>query len=91
MRTRSIWGVLVVLLIACAACSTPEVSTATVAGCPRCGGTETTEVLYGLVVYDSALQARIKNKEVVLGGCVVSDDSPKYICRKCRHKWGREW
>ena len=42
-------------------------------------------ILYGLIRTSEQLQERINNHEVVLGGCVVSPDSPETqkICQEC--------
>ncbi|MBX3402344.1 MAG: hypothetical protein KF699_02920 [Phycisphaeraceae bacterium] len=33
--------------------------------------------------------ARVKRKEVVLGGCCLSSCSPRWKCWACGHMWGR--
>ncbi len=30
-----------------------------------------------------------KQGKFALGGCCISDDSPRWHCRDCEHEWGR--
>lgn len=54
--------------------------------CPKCGA-KTVPILYGEPTPD-AFQAAERG-ELVLGGCVVSDDSPSRTCTTCGHAFGR--
>lgn len=65
--------------------------------CKDCGSDEITVIFYGLpawviidddYVLDPRIEKYIKEKRIVLGGCVVNEDSPKYFCRKCSAKFG---
>lgn len=50
--------------------------------CPRCGSTEAIEIVYG---YPSSEMGEAEMRgELVLGGCIVGDESPDYLCRDCR-------
>jgi hypothetical protein len=49
--------------------------------CPRCGSTDAVEIIYGLP--DMELGMAAERGEVVLGGCIVGDESPDYECRRC--------
>jgi len=31
----------------------------------------------------------IAEKEIVAGGCVISDHDPKWQCTDCHHRWGQ--
>ena len=53
------------------------------ARCPQCGSTEIAGILYGLPAWDEQLEKQIDNGEIVLGGCMVSDDDAKWICNEC--------
>ena len=64
--------------------------------CDRCGSEEITEISYGLpgwIIVDEPIDPRIQSlideNLIVLGGCVISEDSPKYFCRKCKNKFGK--
>jgi hypothetical protein len=49
--------------------------------CPRCGSINAVEIVYGLP--DVELGMAAERGEVVLGGCIVRDESPDYQCRAC--------
>jgi len=64
--------------------------------CNKCGSEEITEISYGLpgwIIVDEPIDPRIQSlideSRIVLGGCVISEDSPKYFCRKCKNKFGK--
>jgi hypothetical protein len=38
--------------------------------------------LYGMPIYEN-LSDKIKNKEIVLGGCCISNNDPKWACIQC--------
>ena len=48
--------------------------------CPRCNGTEIAEIVYG---YPSDELLHSNDDNVVIGGCVVSDNSPNWSCKQC--------
>jgi rubredoxin len=54
--------------------------------CPVCGSRNAQEVVYGYPDMDLVEQA--DRGEVVLGGCCIEDDSPRWQCRDCGHEWG---
>ena len=65
--------------------------------CELCGSDEITTITYGLPAWiniddDYAIDPRINScineKRIVLGGCAVNKDSPKYFCRNCLTKFG---
>ena len=51
--------------------------------CPICGGKETAPILYGMPVFDEELERRLRDRELVLGGCLVSPFNPQYHCFGC--------
>ena len=62
--------------------------------CNRCGSEEITEITYGLPAWitidepvDARIQSLIDERFIVLGGCCVRKDSPKYFCRSCKNKF----
>lgn len=57
--------------------------------CPACGSAEVASILYGLPMYDEELRADLDAGRVVLGGCCVGGDDPVWLCRACKHQWGR--
>ena len=63
--------------------------------CERCGSDKITKISYGLPAWivvdkptDPRIQELINKKMIVLGGCTIQDDSPKYYCRECKNKFG---
>jgi len=53
--------------------------------CPHCGSDKTATILYGMPAPDG--MDRAERGEIVLGGCVVSDDDPQLACRDCGSLW----
>jgi len=46
--------------------------------------------MYGLP--DPALLEEADKGLLILGGCMVGEESPNWHCGSCRHQWGRmEW
>lgn len=57
--------------------------------CPNCGKSWIAEILWGLPGdYDKYLEEQIERKEIILGGCLVTDNDPKWKCNDCNHRWG---
>jgi hypothetical protein len=57
--------------------------------CPSCGSKDIATILYGLPGMSKKLEKAIENQEVTLGGCVVHDEAPQWVCNGCNHKFGR--
>ena len=51
--------------------------------CPKCGFSPVASILYGMPAYDEELERRLENKSLVLGGCVVGYEDPKWQCTNC--------
>jgi hypothetical protein len=56
--------------------------------CPVCCSHRVAEVLYGLPDDTLELKQALREKRVVLGGCVEFDDGPAWECTACGHQWG---
>ena len=63
--------------------------------CAKCGSNEITEISYGLPSWlivdepvDPQIEKLIKERRIVLGGCVKSEESPRYYCRSCGNTFG---
>lgn len=56
--------------------------------CPKCGG-EAVPFVYGLPGWSDVQQAQ--RGEIVLGGCVIEQDPPRWHCgnEECEHEWGK--
>lgn len=66
----------------------PEKPTA----CPSCGGPRVAEILYGLPHFTPELERALDEGQIVLGGCCVFGEDPRWQCADCGHSWGRlEW
>lgn len=55
--------------------------------CPKCGES-LIEIVYGMPGIE--LFEAEERGEVILGGCCVSDDDPKYRCKKCDIDYSRD-
>lgn len=55
--------------------------------CPQCGG-RVVDILYGEPTPE-AMEA-IERGELMLGGCIVSEDAPEWQCVKCGQHYKQE-
>ena len=51
--------------------------------CPKCGGTDIAMILYGLPSPELQKSKKVKEKKIVLGGCIVSKNNPNLECNDC--------
>jgi len=58
--------------------------------CPHCYSTNIAKILYGLPAFSEELDKELKTGKIALGGCMVSDDSPRYKCNDCQKKFGEK-
>ena len=56
--------------------------------CPHCKTTSIAEILWGFPPTSDFLQDQIKQKKIVLGGCIITDNDPQWECNSCHHRWG---
>lgn len=56
--------------------------------CPKCLSKAVVPILYGMPT-EEAWKASKKGK-FVLGGCVISPESPKWHCKTCKYRFGKE-
>ncbi|MCY7345727.1 MAG: hypothetical protein LH614_05840 [Pyrinomonadaceae bacterium] len=56
--------------------------------CPKCSSKSIAQIHYGLPAFTEDLERRLEAKEIILGGCGISEDSPKYQCVDCGEKFG---
>lgn len=57
--------------------------------CPNCGSDNVAEILWGLPSFTEELQKELAEGKVVLGGCCVSSDDPKFECNNCGQRFGK--
>jgi transposase-like protein len=54
--------------------------------CPECGSKHVVRIAYGYPGPEMMRDA--ERGRIVLGGCVIAADSPKWSCSDCRATWG---
>ena len=55
--------------------------------CPKCNSTNVAKYLWGLRLLSDQLERDIEEGRVILGGCVVCVDDPKFHCNDCKYDW----
>ena len=55
--------------------------------CPQCSSSRVAEMLFGFPSDIQSIKGRLDSGDLVLGGCDVSADSPKWHCHECGHEW----
>jgi hypothetical protein len=57
--------------------------------CPKCNGKNIALIFWGYPAdFDETLEKQVEQKEIVLGGCLVTDHDPKWECNECFNRWG---
>jgi hypothetical protein len=57
--------------------------------CSVCGSTRVARILYGLPDFTiEELQRDVDSERIILGGCIVFEDSPAWPCWNCGAEWG---
>jgi len=56
--------------------------------CPECNKTWIAEILWGYPADMKSLKESLEKKEIVLGGCLVTNHDPRWACNECNHRWG---
>ncbi len=56
--------------------------------CPNCSKTWIAEILWGYPADMELIEGELGRKEIVLGGCLVTENDPKWECNSCNHRWG---
>ena len=55
--------------------------------CPKCLSIDIAEFLYGMPVNSPELEDDLKNKKIIIGGCVLLDEYPQWHCNDCKYEW----
>ena len=55
--------------------------------CPNCQSTNHAKILWGLPANMREIEHAIERNEIVLGGCEVSWNDPKWKCNDCGTRW----
>jgi ribosomal protein L37AE/L43A len=53
--------------------------------CPKCGSTNVVPICYGFPTPEALKEQ--KQGKIVLGGCCIDRDIPKWHCNDCEHEW----
>jgi len=56
--------------------------------CPKCGKAWIAEILWGYPGNIEQLEEALDKKEIILGGCYITEHDPKWECNYCNHQWG---
>jgi len=56
--------------------------------CPNCNSINFAEIFWGYPGDMKEIQDALDKKEIILGGCIVTDQDPKWECNDCNHRWG---
>lgn len=59
----------------------------TKAKCPECKSANRTEIIYGLITDMREIEEQLAREEIVLGGCIVTGNDPKWECNECLTRW----
>ena len=57
--------------------------------CPNCDSTNIALIFWGLPICTPELDTALEKREIVLGGCCINDNDPKWECNNCSFKWGK--
>lgn len=52
--------------------------------CPVCGSFRIAEILYGLPEFSAKLKRDLDAGRIILGGCCITNDDPKWQCADCQ-------
>jgi len=56
--------------------------------CPECSKSWIAEIRWGYLDVE-VIEEKLEKKEIVLGGCYITDHDPKWECNNCHHQWGK--
>ena len=56
--------------------------------CPNCNKKWIAEILWGYPADMESIEVELERKNIVLGGCLITDHDSKWECNDCHHKWG---
>ena len=57
--------------------------------CPECKSKSIAQIFWGYPAnFDEKMEEQVKRKEIVMGGCIVTDHDPNWECNECYNRWG---
>ena len=62
--------------------------------CPKCKSTKTAWIFYGYPADMEKYLEAVAKKKIVPGGCIISENDPKWECTDCKYRWpegDEEW
>lgn len=59
--------------------------------CPKCKNKNYAEILWGIPADMGELKEALANKEIVLDGCIVTGNDPRWKCNVCNNRWGERF
>ena len=57
--------------------------------CPECKSNKVSWIFWGYPGDMDWYLKAIDDKEIVPGGCCISDDDPEWECNECGNQWGK--
>jgi len=57
--------------------------------CPKCHSKNVAKIVYGYIRIDDDVEKLLKSGKIVLGGCVITGNDPKWQCNDCPEMWGK--
>lgn len=55
--------------------------------CPKCSSINVAEILWGYPIPSSELDKALEDRTIVLGGCCVEPNDPRWKCNDCSNRW----
>jgi hypothetical protein len=56
--------------------------------CPKCNAISVAKIFWGFPGDYASVEEQVERKEIVMGGCLVTDNDPEWECNVCHHRWG---
>ncbi len=56
--------------------------------CPRCDSPKIAPIAYGYPGNMDAYLKAVDEGVIILGGCLIEEESPSWGCTECHHRWG---
>ena len=56
--------------------------------CPKCNNENFAKILWGYFPPTDEIENGLNREEYTMGGCLVTDNDPKWECNDCNHRWG---
>jgi len=57
--------------------------------CPECKSKNVAWIFWGYPGDMSTIKEELDKGKIVLGGCIITNQDPKWECNECLHIWGK--